>query len=94
MSQHAMALNANGSHEALCDGLRLMIPPRAIAALERQAEREEVMLVDLAERILERAASLVVVEESIRSIERGAFCICDRYAQALDMGFDVGAGDA
>lgn len=70
---------------------KLMVRPQALAALERQAKREEVTLGELVGCLLEKAASQLLIEESFRSIEQGRLCDDDR---AIEMGFDMGGGDA
>ena len=70
---------------------KLMVTPRALAALERQAERDDMTLSELVGCVLEKAASQLLIEESFRSIERGRLCDDDR---AIELGFDIGGGDA
>ena len=73
-------------HETLGEVVR----PPALAALERQAEREEMTLGELAGCLLEKAASRLLIEESVRSIALGT--LCDDYL-TIEKGFDIGAGD-
>jgi len=77
----------------LHDTLReeLMVGPQALAALERQAEREEMTIGELVGCLLEKAASQLLIEESIQSIEQGK--LCDDHL-AIEKGFDIGGGDA
>lgn len=70
---------------------KLMVRPQALAALERQAEREQMTLAELVGCVLEKAASQVLIEESIQSIEQGK--LCDD-SLAIEKGFDIGGGDA
>ncbi len=70
----------------------LMVTPSALAALERQAERQEMTLAQLVGCILEQAGSQLLIEESVLSIELGGPCH-DDYLSVLK-GFDVGGGDA
>jgi hypothetical protein len=76
-------------HDTLRD--KLMVRPQALAALERQAEREEMTLGELVGCLLEKAASQLLIEESIQSIEQDK--LCDDYL-AIEKGFDIGGGDA
>jgi hypothetical protein len=69
----------------------LMITPHALAALERQARREEMTLGELVGCVLENAAKRVLIEESVRSIELGSLCDDDLL---IEHGFDIGGGDA
>lgn len=71
---------------------RLMVTPRALAALERLAEREELTLDQLVGCLLEKAAAQLLIEESVLSIELGEPCDDDHLA--IEMGFDIGGGDA
>ncbi|HEX5949428.1 MAG TPA: hypothetical protein VFZ96_00340 [Actinomycetota bacterium] len=70
----------------------LMVTPSALAALERQAERQEMTLAQLVGCILEQAGSQLLIEESVVSIELGK--PCDQDYLAIENGFDVGGGDA
>jgi hypothetical protein len=70
----------------------LMVTPSALAALERQAERQEMTLAQLVGCVLEQAASQLLIEESVVSIELGK--PCDQDYLAIQRGFDVGGGDA
>lgn len=72
------------------DALHEVVRPSALAALERQAAREEMTLAELVGCLLEKAASHVLIEESMRSIELGT--LCDDYL-TIEKGFDIGAGD-
>lgn len=69
----------------------LMITPHALAALERRARREEMTLGELVGCVLEKAATRVLIEESVRSIELGSLCDDDLL---IEHGFDIGGGDA
>lgn len=71
---------------------KLMVTPQALAALERQAQREEMTLGELIGCVLEKAASQLLIEESILSIQLGAPC-GDDYV-LIERGFDIGGGDA
>lgn len=69
---------------------KLGIRPEALAALERQAEREERTLGELVGCLLEKAASHVLIAESVDSIAQGK--LCDDYLGIMD-GYDIGGGD-
>jgi hypothetical protein len=64
---------------------------RCLAALERQARREEMSLGELVECVPQDAAKRVLIEESVRSIELGSLCDDDLL---IEHGFDIGGGDA
>lgn len=81
---------SHGSDAALRE--TLMVTPSALAALERQAERDEMTLGELVGCLLERVASQLLIEESVVSIELGR--PCDEDYLAIERGFDVGGGDA
>jgi hypothetical protein len=70
----------------------LMVTPAALAALERQADRQEVTLGELVGCLLEQVASQLLIEESVVSIELGR--PCDDDYLAIERGFDIGGGDA
>jgi hypothetical protein len=71
---------------------RLMVTPRALAALERQARREEMTLGELVGCTLEKIASQLLIEESVLSIQLGSPCDPDHLL--VERGFDIGGGDA
>lgn len=70
---------------------RLMVTPQALAALERQAEREGMTLGELVGCVVEKAATQLLIEESVLSIHLGTPCDDDLLVQ---QGFDMGGGDA
>ena len=70
---------------------RLMVTPQALAALQRQAEREDMTLGELVGCVLEKTASQLLIEESYLSIQLGG--PCDDHL-LIEKGFDVGGGDA
>jgi hypothetical protein len=71
---------------------RLMVTPRALAALERQARREDMTLGELVGCALEKIASQLLIEESVLSIQLGS--PCDPDSLLIERGFDIGGGDA
>lgn len=71
---------------------RLMVTPRALAALERQARREDMTLGELVGGTLEKIASQLLIEESVLSIRLGS--PCDPDPLLVERGFDIGGGDA
>lgn len=71
---------------------RLMVTPRALAALERQARRQEMTLGELVGCALEKIASQLLIEESVLSIQLGS--ACDPDSVLIERGFDIGGGDA
>lgn len=70
---------------------KLMVTPHAFAALERQAEREGMTLGELVGCVLEKAASRLMIEESVLSIQLDR--PCDDFL-LIEQGFDMGGGDA
>jgi hypothetical protein len=78
-----------GAHDEMRQ--RLMVTPRALAALERQADREGMTLGELVGCLLEKAASQLLIEESVASIRLGSPCDDHRL---VEQGFDIGGGDA
>ena len=70
---------------------KLMVTPQALAALERQAQREDMTLGELVGCVLEKAASQLLIDESVLSIQLGK--PCDDYL-LIEKGFDIGGGDA
>jgi len=68
-----------------------MVTPQVLAALERQAEREGMTLGELVGCVLEKAATQLLIEESVLSIQLGT--LCDDHL-LIEQGFDVGGGDA
>ena len=72
------------------DTLRGVVRRPALAALERQAEREEITLGELVGCVLEKVAERLLIQESMQSIELGK--LCDD-ALTIERGFDVGGGD-
>jgi len=76
------------------DALRgkLMVTPQALAALERQAQREGMTLGELVGCLLEKVASQLLIEESVLSIQLGKPRDADYLL--IEKGFDIGGGDA
>jgi hypothetical protein len=72
------------------DTLREVVRRPALAALERQAEREEITLGELVGCVLEKAAERSLIQESMQSIELGK--LFDD-ALTIEKGFDIGVGD-
>lgn len=89
MMTRAVAASRNAG-----DTLRgaLMVTPSALAALERQADREEMTLNELVGSLLEKAASRFLIEESTLSIRLGE--PYDDDLLLVEKGFDLGGGDA
>jgi hypothetical protein len=70
--------------------LREVVRAPALAALERQAQREELTLGELVGCVLEKVASQLLIQESMHSIELGT--LCDD-SLTIEKGFDIGGSD-